>query len=100
MANDPDGTTLHAGDPSSEAYVPSRHGDGCVDFDAQNDPFGHSAVLVHPDEQAWLVSLMEYDPAGTSLHDDKPSDPAYVPDKHRSQESCFGDALNFPVGHS
>ena len=44
-------------------------------------------MLVHPDEQAWLVSLMEYDPAGTSLHDDTPSDPAYVPDKYRSQES-------------
>jgi hypothetical protein len=59
MANDPEGTTLHAGDPSSEAYVPFGHANGFVDFDAQNDPFGHSAVLVHPDEQEWLVLLME-----------------------------------------
>ena len=90
---------MHAGDPSSEAYVPFGHADGFVDFDAQNDPFGHNVVFVHPLESFRHCEL--YAPAGTSEHSTALSTLAYFPLGHSLHDVAWISLIpeNFPGEH-
>ena len=64
----------HAVSPSASWYVPAPHGEHSGAFASENAPFLQAVALSAP--------FGQNDPAGHSVHADRPLDGAYEPSSH------------------